>query len=222
MRLRRSAGRSARRCRCPRRPRPPPHEFVQAVEFPYYLYPRTLWERELVWLKNIGVDTVEFSIPWNWHQLAPGDYDFTGRTSPRRDLVGFVRTLAPARTASLGAAAAARRRVARQRRAAGRRCARAARLAAGTANACWPPKRPATAAPSRTWKAACWPSTPLRRRRRDCHFRPSIPTPSPAAAKPLASAAQGALLWTNVEDALYPAGWARRSLHPAAARARWG
>ncbi|HEX3743195.1 MAG TPA: beta-galactosidase [Bryobacteraceae bacterium] len=77
-------------------PAPPasaPHEYLQAVEFPYYLCPRTLWERELVWLKNIGVDTVEFSIPWNWHQIEPGDYDFTGRTSPRRDLVAFVRTL---------------------------------------------------------------------------------------------------------------------------------
>ena len=72
--------------------RPPP-EYVQAVEFPYYLYPRTLWERELVWLKTIGVSTVEFSIPWNWHQLEPGEFDFTGRTSPRRDLVGFVRLL---------------------------------------------------------------------------------------------------------------------------------
>jgi len=68
-------------------------QYVQAVEFPYYLYPRTLWERELVWLKNIGVQTVEFSIPWNWHQLQPGDYDFTGRTSPRRDLLGFIRIL---------------------------------------------------------------------------------------------------------------------------------
>ena len=49
-------------------PAPPP-EFVQAVEFPYYLYPRTLWERELVWLKTVGIRTVEFSIPWNWHQV---------------------------------------------------------------------------------------------------------------------------------------------------------
>jgi hypothetical protein len=77
-------------------PAPPadtPHPYVQAVEFPYYLYPRALWERELVWLKNIGVQTVEFNIPWNWHQLATGEYDFTGRTSPRRDLVGFIRIL---------------------------------------------------------------------------------------------------------------------------------
>ncbi len=68
-------------------------EYVQAVEFAYYLYPRALWERELVWLKAIGVRTVEFSIPWNWHQLPAGDFDFTGRTSPRRDLVAFVKLL---------------------------------------------------------------------------------------------------------------------------------
>src|SRR4051794_13001517 len=68
-------------------------DYLQAVEFPYYLYPRTLWERELVWLKNIGVQTVEFSIPANYHQTAPGEFDLAGRTSPRRDLIGFVRLL---------------------------------------------------------------------------------------------------------------------------------
>ncbi len=71
-------------------PKPP---VVEAVEFPYYLYPRQLWERELVWLKTIGVRTIEFSIPWNWHQSQPGEFDFTGRTSPRRDLAGFIRLL---------------------------------------------------------------------------------------------------------------------------------
>jgi hypothetical protein len=72
---------------------PQPREFVQAVEFSYYLYPRTLWDRELVWLKNIGLRTVEFSIPAAWHQVRPGEYDFTGRTSPRRDLAGFIKLL---------------------------------------------------------------------------------------------------------------------------------
>jgi hypothetical protein len=66
---------------------------VEAVEFPYYLYPQQFWARELVWLKAIGIRTVEFSIPWNWHELQPGEYDFTGRTSPRRDLVGLIRLL---------------------------------------------------------------------------------------------------------------------------------
>ena len=34
-----------------------------------------------------------FSIPWNWHQPAQDALDLTGRTSPRRDLIGFVRLL---------------------------------------------------------------------------------------------------------------------------------
>jgi hypothetical protein len=67
------------------------HEFVQAVEFPYYAYPPQLWERELVWLKNLGIDTVAFSIPWNWQQVDAETLDLTGRTSPRRDLIGFIR-----------------------------------------------------------------------------------------------------------------------------------
>ena len=71
----------------------PERTFVQAVEFPYYLYPRQLWERELVWLDTIGVGTVEFSIPWSWHEPEPGKFDFTGATNPRRDLVGFIRIL---------------------------------------------------------------------------------------------------------------------------------
>ena len=70
-----------------------PLEFVQAVEFPYYLYPPALWERELVWLKTLGIHTVEFSIPWNWHQPDGGAWDFTGATSPRRDLMGFIHLL---------------------------------------------------------------------------------------------------------------------------------
>ena len=69
-----------------------PH-FVQAVEFPYYSYPKWLWERELVWLKNLGIDTVEFSVPWNWHQVDPDTLDLTGQTRPGRDLIGFLRLL---------------------------------------------------------------------------------------------------------------------------------
>ena len=59
----------------------PRAEFVQAVEFPYHQYPRHLWERELVWLKNIGIRTVAFSI------VAPSPSD------PRADLVGFLKIL---------------------------------------------------------------------------------------------------------------------------------
>jgi len=57
-------------------------EFVQAVEFPYHQYPRPLWERELVWLRNIGIRTVAFSIPT---ETRPGD--------PRADLPGLIKLL---------------------------------------------------------------------------------------------------------------------------------
>src|SRR5258708_14070429 len=57
-------------------------EFVQAVEFPYYHPPRPLWERELVWLKNIGIRTVAFSGGQN-----------PPRTDPRADLAGFLQIL---------------------------------------------------------------------------------------------------------------------------------
>jgi hypothetical protein len=59
-----------------------PAEFVQAVEFPYYHHPRGLWERELVWLKNIGIRTVAFSGSPN-----------TPPSDPRADLAGFLHIL---------------------------------------------------------------------------------------------------------------------------------
>ena len=68
-------------------------EFVQAVEFPYYKCPRQSWEPELVALKSLGVRSVEFAIPWNWHQAPSGGFDFTGATNPRRDLAGLIKLL---------------------------------------------------------------------------------------------------------------------------------
>jgi hypothetical protein len=64
-----------------------------AVEFPYYRCPRPLWEPELLALKRMGVRAVEFAIPWNWHQLPSGGFDFTGSTNPRRDLTGLIKLL---------------------------------------------------------------------------------------------------------------------------------
>src|SRR5713101_6823900 len=62
-------------------------EFVQAVDFPYHHHPRALWERELVWLKNIGIRTVAFT-PQPASQ-SPGAYS----KDPRADLPGFLRIL---------------------------------------------------------------------------------------------------------------------------------
>ncbi len=182
----------------------PPPEYVQAVEFPYYLYPRALWERELAWLKNIGIRTVAFSIPRNWHQV-DGGFDFTGRTSPRRDLQGLIKIF--------------------------RRLGLHAWIRPMSAAANWPragaPFGPNSLAPD-AWANAleqvlgsqtmshggpiAWveghvvsidapaPPTPIK----------ILPATDPAAflhSREAIVTARGALLWTDVEDALYPAGW---------------
>ncbi|HEV3333500.1 MAG TPA: beta-galactosidase [Bryobacteraceae bacterium] len=185
---------------------PPGPEYVQAVEFPYYLYPRTLWERELVWLKTIGVDTVEFSVPWNWHQIEPDDFDFSGRTSPRRDLAGFIKILR-----KLGL----------------RGWVRPMPPIAGWLNNGWP----AGAADRATQKAWLKELDDLLAPQTEKHGGPiafvegrestvevaSLPSPvttisatDPAAlmrSREALASGRGALLWVNVETALYPAGW---------------
>ncbi len=191
----------------PAPPVPPAHNYVQAVEFPYYLCPRTLWERELVWLKNIGVETVEFSIPWNWHQLQPGDYDFTGRTSPRRDLVAFIRILRRlglqawvrplppvdgwlANGSPPGADARAQRAWLRQLE---------HLLATQTARHGGPIAYVEGRALGIDAAAPPAPVTTI-----------SAIDPEALARSrdALAATAPSAVLWTHVEDALYPAGWA--------------
>jgi hypothetical protein len=189
-----------------------PPEFVQAVEFPYYLYPRTLWERELVWLKTVGIHTVEFSIPWNWHQADGGQYDFTGATSPRRDLLGFIRLL---------------------RRLEMRAWIRPLPPVKGWINNGYPIGVAQDRRSARPWlhelENLLAPQT-------EQHGGPIafvegggispgfLDTPAPpqpviavsahdpaamAHSRQALSAAGGALLWEDVEDALYPAGWER-------------
>jgi hypothetical protein len=186
---------------------PPTPQYVQAVEFPYYLYPRQLWERELVWLKTIGIDTVEFSIPWNWHQLAPDDFDFSGRTSPRRDLTGFIKILR-----KLGL----------------RGWVKPLPPVVGWLNNGFPAGPADTRANERLWLKQL---DDLLAPQTEKHGGPiafvegreltveAAPPPSPVAtisavdpaallrSRETLASGRGALLWVNVEAALYPAAW---------------
>jgi hypothetical protein len=169
----------------------PANEFIQAVEFPYYLYPRALWERELVWIKNLGVRTVEFPVPSEWHQQAQGGFDLTGSTSPRRDLVGFVRLMR-----RLGLRAWIRPSNAGVLQAGWQKALQDA-LATQTASHGGPIAYvedstlgiDAAEAPSPVVKIAAGDPKALLRSRETI------------------AGAKGALLWTDVEDKLYPAGW---------------
>ena len=184
---------------------PPP--FVQAVEFSYYAYPRALWERELVWLKNIGVQNVEFSIPWNFHQIQPGEFDFTGRTSPRRDLMTFIRLL---------------------RKLEMRAWVRPLQTIPGLINDGLPASR-TDGGGEQAWlkqlESLLAPQTashggPIACVEGRAGFLgvPAPPAPittlsanhpaSVVRSRASSAAGHGSLLWTDVEDALYPAGWA--------------
>ena len=175
----------------------PQRAFVHAVEFPYYLYPRHLWERELVWMKTIGIRTVEFSIPWSWHETEPGEFDFTGATSPRRDLVGLIRAMR-----RLGLRGWVRPLPPRDRRAQRQWAGELERILAPQLERHGGPVAFVEGALPWTDHDAAPPGPPLP--------VAALSANDPAAmarSRQALAAGRGSLLWQDVEDAIYPAGW---------------
>jgi len=64
---------------------------VLSGEVQYFRTPRRYWRTVLDRLKEAHCDTLSTYIPWSWHELSEGVFDFTGRTHPSRDLVTFLR-----------------------------------------------------------------------------------------------------------------------------------
>ncbi|ASJ15245.1 exo-beta-D-glucosaminidase [Thermococcus radiotolerans] len=56
----------------------------------FFRVPRRHWRDRLEKMKRHGLNTVDTYVAWNWHEPAKGNLDFTGETSPERDLVGFL------------------------------------------------------------------------------------------------------------------------------------
>jgi hypothetical protein len=67
--------------------------FVHAAEFSYYRIPRDLWNQSLDKYKELGINTIDLRIPWNWHEVREGEFDFDGHSNPRRDLRGLLRMI---------------------------------------------------------------------------------------------------------------------------------
>ncbi|GAC1302390.1 MAG: hypothetical protein NVSMB19_11670 [Vulcanimicrobiaceae bacterium] len=65
--------------------------FVYGAAFFYERLPRESWAGSMRALAEMGINTLDLYVPWNWHELADGDFDFDGRTSPRRDLHEVLR-----------------------------------------------------------------------------------------------------------------------------------
>jgi len=65
--------------------------FVYGAAFFYERLPRDMWDASMAQLHDLGINTLDLYVPWNWHELADGDFDFDGRTNPRRDLHEVLR-----------------------------------------------------------------------------------------------------------------------------------
>ena len=65
-------------------PAAPPGTWIESVEFPWTTFPRPLWERELVWLKNIGI--AHLSLP-------PAPTSFKDADAQLNELIRIVRRL---------------------------------------------------------------------------------------------------------------------------------
>ena len=67
--------------------------FIHAASFPYYRIPEDLWDRSLDRYRDLGINTIDLRIPWNWHEPREGELDFDGHTNLRRDLRGLLRMI---------------------------------------------------------------------------------------------------------------------------------
>ena len=65
--------------------------FVYGTAFFYERIPRERWRATLAAYKNLGINTIDLYLIWNWHEPSEGVRDFTGATDPRRDLLGLLK-----------------------------------------------------------------------------------------------------------------------------------
>jgi len=63
--------------------------FLHAAQFDYFRIPPDLWFRSLDRYRELGINTIDLRIPWNWHEIGDAEFDFDGHTNPRRNLRGF-------------------------------------------------------------------------------------------------------------------------------------
>ena len=65
--------------------------FFWGAAFFYERLPATQWRSSMQELRRLGVTTLDLYVPWNWHEIADGEFDFDGHTNPRRNLREVLR-----------------------------------------------------------------------------------------------------------------------------------
>jgi len=67
--------------------------FVHGAQFDYFRIPPDLWAQSLNRYRELGINTIDLRIPWNWHEPSDAQFDFDGHTNPRRNLRGLLRLI---------------------------------------------------------------------------------------------------------------------------------
>ena len=65
--------------------------FLFSGEIHYFRLTKDDLEDRLRKIKEAGFDTVSLYVPWFWHEIEDGIFDFDGRSDERRDLSGFLK-----------------------------------------------------------------------------------------------------------------------------------
>ncbi|HNV86692.1 MAG TPA: beta-galactosidase [Candidatus Omnitrophota bacterium] len=68
-------------------------QFLIGGEFQYFRIRPELWAGSLAQIAQAGISVISSYIPWIWHEWTEGKFDFTGKTHPGRNLLGFLNEL---------------------------------------------------------------------------------------------------------------------------------
>ncbi|HEY86309.1 MAG TPA: hypothetical protein G4N96_14490 [Chloroflexi bacterium] len=60
----------------------------------YFRLPRHTWELMLIRMKQLGADAIFTPVPWGFHEIDDNQFDLSGITTPRRNVLAFVETCA--------------------------------------------------------------------------------------------------------------------------------
>jgi len=68
--------------------------YLRSGEITYFRVKKKEWGERLKKAKEVGLICISTYIPWFWHEPEEGEFDFTGKTHPQRDLRSYLDLIA--------------------------------------------------------------------------------------------------------------------------------
>ena len=67
---------------------------MRGAEIHYFRTPKNKWRSLLRRSSELGINTITACVPWFFHEIEEGRFDFDGTTLPERDICGFIDAVA--------------------------------------------------------------------------------------------------------------------------------